>query len=165
MSIWLRAGWSLGAVQQSRYIFEGAGGDQFVGRAAAGLNINCIDFAILPPHFNSRDGQVLTTSEWNDILPGYETYPECFRVAIPYLLASLVYHSEWLQSTLPAQHPLFLQRVWTSGIISRLKSKVHLGRVFNQATGMKSTGIPPSVVILGEFSELKARVQHIHMIE
>jgi hypothetical protein len=62
ISIWLRAGWSLGAVQ-SRYIFEGAGGDQFVGRAATGLDINCIDFAILPPHFNNRDGQVLTTSE------------------------------------------------------------------------------------------------------
>lgn len=36
ISIWLRAGWSLGSVQ-SRYIFEGAGGDQFVGRAATGL--------------------------------------------------------------------------------------------------------------------------------
>ncbi|KAF0711754.1 hypothetical protein AaE_012185, partial [Aphanomyces astaci] len=31
--VWLRAGWSLGGVQ-GRYIFEGSGGDQFVGRAA-----------------------------------------------------------------------------------------------------------------------------------
>lgn len=35
VNIWLRAGWSLGPVQ-SRYLFEGAGGDQFVGRAATG---------------------------------------------------------------------------------------------------------------------------------
>ena len=35
VSIWLRAGWSLGSVQD-RYIFAGSGGDQFVGRAAAG---------------------------------------------------------------------------------------------------------------------------------
>ncbi|KAF0747420.1 hypothetical protein AaE_007736, partial [Aphanomyces astaci] len=33
VSIWLRAGWSLGSVQ-GQYIFEGSGGDQFVGRAA-----------------------------------------------------------------------------------------------------------------------------------
>ena len=35
-SVCLRAGWSLGPVQ-GRYIFSGPGGDQFVGRAAAGL--------------------------------------------------------------------------------------------------------------------------------
>lgn len=35
VSIWLRAGWSLGNVQ-NRYIFVGSGGDQFVGRAATG---------------------------------------------------------------------------------------------------------------------------------
>ena len=35
-SVWLRAGWSLGNVQ-SRYIFEEPGGDQFIGRAAAGI--------------------------------------------------------------------------------------------------------------------------------
>ena len=161
ISIWLRAGWSLGAVQ-SRYIFEGPGGDQFVGRAATGLDLNSIDFAILPPHFNNRDGPALTNDQWNDILPGYETYyPQSFRVALPYLLASLVYHSEWLQATLPAQHPLFRQRVWTSGTITRLKSKVHMGKVFNPTTGMKSTGIPPSVVLLAKFAELTAEMQDL----
>ncbi|ETV73046.1 hypothetical protein H257_12083 [Aphanomyces astaci] len=35
-SVWLRAGWSLGNVQ-GRYIFSGTGGDQFVGRCAAGI--------------------------------------------------------------------------------------------------------------------------------
>ena len=39
VSVWLRAGWSLGSVQ-GRYIFEGSGGDQFVGRAAAGRDTN-----------------------------------------------------------------------------------------------------------------------------
>ena len=35
VSIWLRAAWSLGNVQ-NRYLFYGSGGDQFVGRAATG---------------------------------------------------------------------------------------------------------------------------------
>ena len=52
INIWLRAGWSLG-LEQSRYIFERAGGDQFVGHAATGLSTSDPDFAILPPHFDT----------------------------------------------------------------------------------------------------------------
>ena len=46
VSIWLRAGWSLGAVQ-GRYIFAGSGGDQFVGRAATGTLIKKMHFVII----------------------------------------------------------------------------------------------------------------------
>jgi hypothetical protein len=91
VAVWLRAGWSLGSVQ-SRYIFESAGGDQFVGRAATGLDVNSLEFSCLPPHFDIKDS-VLTTELWEEILPGYITfYPIEFRAALPYLLASLVYH-------------------------------------------------------------------------
>ena len=44
-------------------------------------------------------------------------YPLTFRVALPRLLASLVYHQDWLKNKLPFTHPLFQQRVWTSGIM------------------------------------------------
>ena len=145
ISIWLRAGWSLGSVQ-SRYIFEGAGGDQFVGRAASGLDLNSEEFAVLPPHFDQTNGPVLTTTEWEEILPGYTSfYPEQFRVAIPYLLASLIYHMDWLQQKLKPQHPLFLQRVYTSGIINKLKSKVLLGNFKNKQSGLQASGVPPYV--------------------
>ncbi|KAH9141604.1 hypothetical protein AeRB84_014234, partial [Aphanomyces euteiches] len=69
VSIWLRAGWSLGNVQNI-YIFVGSGGDQFVGRAATGLNVNEREFACLPPHFY---GSALSSTEWEDILPGYRS--------------------------------------------------------------------------------------------
>ncbi|KAF0737562.1 hypothetical protein Ae201684_006717 [Aphanomyces euteiches] len=49
VSVWLRAGWSLGNVQ-NRYIFAVPGGDQQCGRAAADMNTT--EFATLPPHFN-----------------------------------------------------------------------------------------------------------------
>ena len=95
-----------------------------MGRAATGLDTNNDpDFAILPPHFDVTDGPV----------PGYVAfYPDCIRAAIPFLLASRVYHQEWLQDNLPPQHPLFNQRVWTGGILQRLKSKVLTG-VYNNA--------------------------------
>ena len=47
VNIFLRAGWSVGAVQD-RYIFSGPGGDQIVGRANAGLDPNSRNFAVLP---------------------------------------------------------------------------------------------------------------------
>jgi hypothetical protein len=78
ISIYLRAGWSLGPVQ-SRYILEGEGGDQVCGRAATGLPLTDVSFANLPPHFVSGDSG-LETAEWEAILPGYSTfYPTSFR--------------------------------------------------------------------------------------
>lgn len=69
ISIYLRAGWSLGPVQ-SRYILEGEGGDQVCGRAASGLPLTDVSFANLPHIF---PGELLSAEQWDDILPGYRT--------------------------------------------------------------------------------------------
>ena len=83
IAIYLRAGWSLGPVQ-SRYILEGEGGDQVCGRAACGLLLTDVSYGSLPPHFLRIDEDILTSDEWNDILPGYSTfYPLNFREVIP----------------------------------------------------------------------------------
>jgi hypothetical protein len=60
-SIRLRMDHSIGSVE-SRYIFEGEGTDQMLGRVVAGLDFNTLDFASLPPRF--QDINVLTPSEW-----------------------------------------------------------------------------------------------------
>lgn len=80
IAIYLRAGWSLGAVT-ARYIFEGGGGDQLCGRAATGICIGLILsiikkmlFADLPPHFDLSEGAVLTVNQWEEILPNYTTF-------------------------------------------------------------------------------------------
>ncbi|ETV82806.1 hypothetical protein H257_04587 [Aphanomyces astaci] len=141
VSIWLRAGWSLGSVQ-GQYIFEGSGGDQFVGRAATGLNVNDDKFGILPPHFGNM--AVVTPALWEQILPGYSTfYSPSFRSAIPFLLASLVHHHDWLNRTLHPSHPLFLSPAWVSGILTALLPNVYVGNLHNPATNMVATGIPP----------------------
>ncbi|KAH9159544.1 hypothetical protein LEN26_002289, partial [Aphanomyces euteiches] len=124
VQVWLRAGWSLGSVQ-SRYIFQGSGGDEFIGRAATCLDVNDASFASLPPHFAAGEA-ILTDAEWNYYLPGYGKYfKSSFCVALLFLLASLAYHCEWLQATLPVNHPLRASRVWTLGLLSRLQPLVH----------------------------------------
>eukprot|EP00602_Paraphysomonas_sp_CaronLab_P013122 CAMPEP_0185042226 /NCGR_PEP_ID=MMETSP1103-20130426/42225_1 /TAXON_ID=36769 /ORGANISM="Paraphysomonas bandaiensis, Strain Caron Lab Isolate" /LENGTH=523 /DNA_ID=CAMNT_0027582255 /DNA_START=1070 /DNA_END=2638 /DNA_ORIENTATION=+ len=157
INIWLRAGWSLGPVQ-SRYIFEGAGGDQFVGRAATGISLSDPAFANLPPHFNNKEDPPLTLEQWELILPGFATfYPESLRVALPYLLASLVFHKNWLVNNLPSNHPLFLQRVWTSGILDELQTRVCTGVLRNEESGMVATGIPPHVSVCQRLDRVESR--------
>lgn len=106
INIFLRAGWSIGPVQQ-RYIFAGAGGDQYVGRCAAGLPITDVLFGALPPHFRrSSTESILSGTEWKDIVPEFDKYPVNFQHVIPYLIASVVFHSEWLRTNLPVDHPI-----------------------------------------------------------
>ena len=49
-SICLRAGWSMGPVKE-KYIHYEKAGDQYVGRVAAGLNVNSTEFAVFCPYF------------------------------------------------------------------------------------------------------------------
>jgi hypothetical protein len=150
---------------QSRYIAEGGGGDQLCGRAATGLDINSSAFAALPPHFKLSDGDVpLTIEEWEEILPGYSTfYPAEFRHVCLYLLASLSFHSEWLKATLPERHPLFLQPVWTSGVLTRVRSKVHTGQMTNEETGLTATGVPPTIMLANTVEELKEEMARMRV--
>ncbi|ETV90065.1 hypothetical protein H310_15105 [Aphanomyces invadans] len=100
--------------------------------------MNSVDFAVLPPHFA---GAVLSLEEWESVMPGYTTfYPASFRVALPFLLASIVHHRTWLQHTLDQSHPLFCSLLWTSGLMTKLVPLVHLGSMQNSATC-----IPPHV--------------------
>jgi len=153
ISIYLRAGWSLGRVQ-GRYILECSGSDQLCGRAATGLAILSPEFADLPPHFK---GEALTLAEWDSLIPGYSTfYPESMRPVFPYLLASLVFHKEWLEETLHKDHPLFKERVWTKYIsLNSLADKVLSGKFENSVSGLVATGVPTTVMIAGEIVKLK----------
>jgi hypothetical protein len=159
INIYLRAGWSLGPVQ-SRYILEGEGGDQVCGRAATGLPLTDVSFANLPAHFlTEEDG--ITSEEWEQILPGYSSfYPQSFREVIPYLLASLVHHRQYLRDLqlVHPRHPLFLQYVWTSGILDKVKDKVGAGCNRNPTSKMFATGVPPHLVLANRIAEMQTGI-------
>ena len=150
VQVFLRAGWSLGNVQD-RYLFAGAGGDQLTGRALSGLPFNESAFASLAPHFTA-DG--LAQVPWATVLPVYPRLPETFKRALPYLLASICYHEPWLRVTLPAHHPLFNTHLFASGQVDALKRCVVDGRSRCALTGMVATGIPPHLVLSNELTDV-----------
>lgn len=157
IAIFLRAGWSLGQVQD-RYISWSGGGDHLCARVAAGLDINGGSrFAVLPPHFENDDP--LSKEEWQLVFPAYNDYPIGFQACLPYFLASIVQHWEWLlePSNISPYHPIFQSRLVTSGIIPRLKSKLCpincTGRC--PITQMTASGIPPHVELAQEMEIVK----------
>jgi len=114
-------------------ILEKNGQDQVLGRAAAGFDQNDFSFDTLPPHFDDSDDPASSLEEWECILPGYSTfYSVVFRVAIPFLLASIVFHQDWIKGNFPESHHLFYSRLFTSGIVQRLRSKVETGIFKNE---------------------------------
>lgn len=162
IAIFLRAGWSLGQVQD-RYIKYSDGSDQFCGRVAAGLNFNGgSKFAVLPPRF--KQAFALTVDEWKDICPGYDEYPTGFQSCLPYLLASLVFHHNWWSNcnergvyvNISGRHPILTSRLVLSGIIDRLKDNViGISTLACAVTGMKASGIPPHVYLAAEVQVLR----------
>ena len=159
VSIFIRIGWSLGNVPH-RYLHAGEGGDCLVGRLACGLNKNFSTFSILPPHFHS-DFQ-LSTSDWCEIVSGYDKLPEKFKTVCPYLLASLVRHHDWLEKTLNSSHPFFNCRYYKD----KWYDKLHPALVDDQygeceVTRMQATGIPSEIVTACEVRKLRVDVTEL----
>jgi hypothetical protein len=144
VAIYHRAGWCIGNVQK-RYIFPTVGQDQMVGRVLCGLPWQDERYCILPPHF--KDVSKIDVSDWELLVPGYCNYPASFRSAIPFVMASVIYHVKWIEENLPKSHPYFASRLYTTRVCNRLSNEVVTGYDNCEYTKMSATGIPESAMI------------------
>jgi len=143
ISALLRAGYTLGGVLP-KYIALAIAGDQNVSRLLCGLPYNSEDYAALPPRF-----KVDVAEEWGELVNDWNEYPKSFQRVIPFLLASVVFHAQWLKATLPREHPLFRTRFWSHGTHERLADKVlPPTRMRCTETGMEATGVSQLTVVL-----------------
>jgi hypothetical protein len=147
-AICIRAGWTMGSVQDRYIRYEGAG-DMFVGRTVAGLPVSDVQFAILPPFFNEIDDVV--EEMLKDCFPQIEGNMR--RVCL-FAVASVIYHSEVLCEKLPTSHPLFSTSLFTNkDRLEQLRSNVQ-SRLPTISDSMQSTGIPPHVNALVMYERL-----------
>ena len=93
--------------------------------------------------------------EWVNYIPGWNKFPRCFKAAIPYLLASVVYHDTWLRENLSSSHPLFQTRFFRDGVPNRLREKVLSGNFYCESSRMTATGIPAHHLLTKEFHDFK----------
>jgi hypothetical protein len=152
VQIYLRAGWSIGNVQD-RYLFNGTGGDQYTGRVISGLPNTTTDFIALPPHFSQDSDKTFSKEFWTAILPEYSKFPTAFREVCIYLLASIVFHYTWLKENFPKTHPLFNTDLFSSNKILSL-----IPYVTTTSNRIRPTGIPPHLTIANEISEIRNSV-------
>ncbi|CAM9637464.1 unnamed protein product, partial [Phaeothamnion confervicola] len=151
-AICLRAGWSVGPVQD-RYIRYEAAGDQYVGRTVCGLPLSTDAFGVLPPYFCKVDGNGIP-------IPGVaervaQAVSDCFgadlmprlKPVAEFLLASVVYHREFLSRTLHPSHPVWGNFLFVTGLAEDLAPHVVL-RYDGETTELRASGIPPHVAIL-----------------
>ena len=152
IALWLRAGWSLGTVLPS-YAHANDGGDQNVGRILSGLDPNSPDLSMLPARFNREDVEDIP---WTDLLVNFELYPADFKIVVPYLVASVVYHKDFIIEHLPRQNKLFLSRFWISGWQMRLQNKVIPPvRMKCDVTGMVASGVGPVTLLQNDFQKTR----------
>ena len=173
IAVFLRAGWSIGKVQ-SKYIMTGSAADQIVGRAVAGLPLHDSNFAVLPPHFTRKGLERLQDIGMNQIVPNFDKFPDGLQKAFPYLLASVIYHHDFLKGELSAQHPLWLQRLFTQPVtlndgtefdnaFTALKGEKHLvtGVFKDREVGMKASGLPPHLVLACKLDTIAEQVSKL----
>ena len=162
VQVYLRAGWSLGNVQD-RYIFAGAGGDEVVGRAAAGLPFDT-NFGILPPRFSVADQQLLDQIGWHNIFPEWVKYPARFQRVLKLIFPSLVFHEKYLREELPAAHPLWNTLLFTKSvkingesffIVERFRSRV---LPLTDTEGMVATGVPYEIKLGIQLNTINEKV-------
>jgi len=149
-------------------LLDADGGDQLCGRIAAGLNFNDgPKFSVLPPRFKTL-ASPLSNADWLRIAPNYASYPPGFQECLPYLLATLVLHYDWLTMkddkgkyvNISDRHPIFQSRVMTENILVRLKDSV-LGLNTDgecPVTSMSATGIPPFIDLSRQVCTLTAKL-------
>ena len=153
-AVFLRMNHSLGALRD-RYIHEGEGADALCGRMVVGLDFNSISFAVLPPHFKTATSALLTDDFWRTILPNFDNLPTPFKSCLPFLLASLLYHEDFLRNKFPPAHSLWSAPVFAHNqMYDQLKAGLLLGVGYCEDTHMSATGIPPHLAIAKQVNDM-----------
>ena len=125
------------------------------GRMVVGLDFNSISFAVLPPQFNTATSALLSDEFWRTILPNFDSLPTPFKSCLPYLLASVLYHEDFLRSKFPAAHSLWSAPVFANNpMYDQLKRGLLLGVGYCEDTHMSATGIPPHLAIAKQVNDM-----------
>ncbi len=152
MAVNLRAGWTMSKVETTYFRYEKAG-DSFVGRCVAGLPIHSADFAILPPMFNETDAAAreLVAQALSTCFPHV---PDAFVPVCKNLLASVVYHVDWLRNATP-RHPVLSTPLF--GLDIDALRQLVICKVASPNDDVQATGVPAHVSMKVEIAALRTQ--------
>jgi hypothetical protein len=70
-----------------------------------------------------------------------------------------VYHEQWLHRELHRNHPLFSQRIFTSGLITRWKPFVITGNGTDDNLGIMATGLPHHILLAERIRSVESEME------
>lgn len=140
---------------QGKYVRDDVYGNEICSRVAAGFDTDDTKFGALPARFNPNvypPGSI----DYRALVPGYDDYvasAPSFVACIPYYVAAVVHHHDWLEQNLAreglARHDFFDSLYYTQGFASlntenslRKPNGILLGEDVCEITNMRSTGVP-----------------------
>lgn len=177
-SVHRRAGWTLGDASD-KYVFQDPQGDRIVGRTLTGLAPHLPEFMTLPPHFQhdapsplilevltkiykpiidmvlyvrGSDGELTPRVEFAELRP-------IFFTLLRHLLASVIFHYQWLFNTLPIRsHFRVLFSILTDSDVSQLSPFVTL----DPAKGvMTVTGVSAVSYLFSDYAKLTRKMESV----
>ena len=153
-AIHLRAGWAMGGVQDTYIRYESAG-DMYVGRTVSGLPQDRAEFASVGPYF--LDSDVLNQS----VELVFPSLPPTMREIGKHVLASIVYHHEFIMQTLPRSHPVKRSLIFRSeALLNSLKPLVVVS-LPGDSSGRFATGVPPHITLLNRMMMISNEIHQI----
>lgn len=151
-----RARHSTAALKQLlKYGKYGQATDALVGRMLACLDPQTPEFAAVMPRFVNED-------KWRGYMAQLFGAPQTSNVTRiqPRLLAVLIYHYEFLQTTLPETHPLRGTPLfqWSLELVESMANNLTM----EVEEGTKVHGVPISIKLLEENKQLRKEVATLH---
>jgi hypothetical protein len=154
ITVCLRAGWKMGGVQDRYFRYE-RGGDQYTGRIVSGLDMRTPEFAVLPPHFPPDQVNAMVAEMAKSQFPSLRNH----SILPLYLLASLVYHSNYLISNLCSSHPIFSTSLFLVGNLEDLRNRVAIHSV--SPNDLRPTGVPAFTNIISAISAVPQQLETV----
>ena len=120
---------------EGHYLSQPADGqDQIMGRVLADMPFGWAGWQMLPPYFPEH-----VHISVRDLIPAFDNFPVECRSIFRLLVASVVYHTEWLESNVPRVNPIFSIPLLSSSrdVNLRLREQLQGGKF---GGSMKATG-------------------------
>ena len=147
-SVKLRMEHSIGSTDD-RYIYRQAGSDKYVGRAVSVLPPRTADFTMLPPHFIDPTFKVDEVISSNFLNMANNS----LKSALPFLVASVIYHWNFICKNLPANHPFFNSVIYTHNYQRKWGDLVRTGLNEDLDCQLLASGVPNSILVLKKMSD------------
>ncbi|KAL7490459.1 hypothetical protein ACHAWT_000047, partial [Skeletonema menzelii] len=159
VAICLRACWSLGPVKE-RYLHYEAGGDQYCGQVVSGRNMLTVEFAKTPPYFHADEYEKRRIASLiRSYMTNGDKLPATRLHLLQFLLASLCYHHETLNSTLHPKNQL-RSSVFFNSIPPEIVKLAEVRLPWNKVSGITPnvTGQPTHISIMVSMVSLEKKI-------